>query len=159
LRFTLIKNVKQDKMMRPLLNGLLFFMLLYIPFDIFVKSHTIGLSTTAIATTLFGNADEFLDPMNKSVFLEFIHTEVFFLMMILLTLSAVYIRLLHKKSATLILTINLLMGFALLTPIALTSAYFYSTEFVSIYIVSFFVWHCIALYMILRSFWELNIAK
>ena len=158
MRFTLIKNVKQDKMMRPLLNGLLLFMLLYIIFDIFVKSETMGISTTAITTTLFGNADEFIDPMNASVFLESLHAQIFFLMMIVLTLSAVFIRLLHKKSRV-ILMINLLLGFALLTPIALLSAYFYSGEFISIYLFSFFSWHFIAFSMIVRSVWELNFVK
>ena len=144
--------------MRPIINGLLLFMLLYIPFDIMVKSHTMGLSTVTVMQTLFGNADEFLDPMNKSVFLEFIHMEIFFLMMILLSLSAVYIRLLSHKSNT-ILTINLLMGFALLTPVTLFCGYFYLAEFINLYVVSFFIWHFVALYMIIRSLWELNIAK
>jgi hypothetical protein len=53
---------------------------------------------------------------------------------------------------------NLLMFFALLSPITLTSAYFYEAEFINIYLVSFFAWHTIALYMALRSLWELNIA-
>jgi len=144
--------------MRPLLNGLLIFTLLYIPFDIFVKSNTIGITISTLSTSLFGNTDEFIDPMNKSVFLEFIHTEIFFLMMILLTLSAVYIRLLHKKS-NVILIINLLLAFALFSLITLIAAYFYSHEFIGIYLFSFFTWHLVALFMTLRSLWELNIVK
>jgi len=144
--------------MKPLLNGLLVFIMLYLVFDIFVKNHTLGLSTHTINTTLFGNADEFLDPMNKSVFLEFIHMQIFFLMMLLLTLSAVFIRLLHKKQNTLLI-MNLLMLFGILSPVMLSAAYFYSAEFTSIYLVSFFSWHIIAFYMAIKSFWELNFAK
>ncbi len=144
--------------MKPLLNGLLLFIFLYLIFDVFVKSHTMGLSIKTVSTTLFGNADEFLDPMNKSVFLEFIHMQIFFLMMILLTLSAVFVRLLHQKRNT-ILVLNIVMLFALLSPIALVAAYFYSTEFVGIYLFAFFTWHTLALYMTLASLWELNIAK
>ncbi|ADN09084.1 hypothetical protein [Sulfurimonas autotrophica] len=158
MRFTLIKNVKQDKGMKPLLNGLLIFIMLYLIFDIFVKNHTLGLSIHTVSTTLFGNADEFLDPMNKSVFLEFIHIQIFFLMMLLLTLSAVFIRLLYKKQNT-ILIMNLLMVFGILCPIALTAAYFYSAEFIGIYLVCFFSWHVIAFYMALKSLWELNFAE
>jgi len=158
LRFTLIKNVKKDKAMRPILNTLLFFILLYIPFDIYVKSHTMGISTETIMITLFGNADEFIDPMNKSVFLEFIHMQIFFLMMILLTLSAIFIRLLSQKKNT-VLVINLLMGFALITPITLFLSYFYTHDFINIYLFSFFTWHLIALYMTLHSIWELNFVK
>ncbi len=144
--------------MKPLLNGLLIFITLYLIFDIFVKSHTLGLSVTMVHTTLFGNADEFLDPMNKSVFLEFIHMQIFFLMMLLLTLSAVFIRLLHKK-AKVILTVNLVMVFGLLTPLTLFGTYFSSTEFISLYLFCFFIWHSIAFYMSSRALWELNFAK
>lgn len=144
--------------MKPLLNGLLIFITLYLTFDIFVKNHTLGLSVTTVSTTLFGNADEFLDPMNKSVFLEFIHMQIFFLMMLLLIVSAVFIRLLHKKQNTIII-MNLLMLFGILTPLTLTAAYFYSAEFIGIYLVCFFFWHIIAFYMTLKSFWELNFAK
>jgi hypothetical protein len=144
--------------MKPLLNGLLMFTILYLIFDILVKNYTLGLSVATVSTTLFGNADEFLDPMDKSVFLEFIHTQIFFLMMLLLTLSAVFIRLLHKKQNT-IITMNILMFFGILTPVTLTAAYFYSAEFTGIYLVCFFSWHIIALYMALKSFWELNFAK
>ena len=144
--------------MKPLLNGLLIFITLYLIFDIFVKSHTLGLSIQTISTTLFGNTDEFLDPMNKSVFLEFIHMQIFFLMMLLLTLSAVFIRLFSKKKTT-ILLMNLLMFFGILSPITLAAAYFYSSEFISIYLLCFFSWHIIALYMALKSLWELNLAK
>ncbi len=144
--------------MKPLLNGLLLFIFLYLLFDVFVKSHTMGLSVSSVSATLFGNADEFLDPMNKSVFLEFVHMQIFFLMMILLTLSAVFVRLLHQKRNT-ILVLNIVMLFALLSPIALVAAYFYSTEFVGIYLFAFFTWHTLALYMTLTSLWELNIAK
>ncbi len=158
MRFTLIKNVKEDKAMKPLLNGLLLFILLYILFDIFVKSHTMGLSVSTVTTTLFGNADEFLDPMNESVFLEFVHMQIFFLMMILLTLSAVYARLLHKKSKT-VLMLNILLFTALLTPLSLVAAYFYSAEFIGIYLFTFFSWHIVAFYMATASLWELNCAK
>ena len=117
-----------------------------------------GLSVSAVTTTLFGNADEFLDPMNESVFLEFVHMEIFFLMMILLTLSAVYARLLHKKSKT-VLVLNTLLLAALLTPLSLVAAYFYSAEFIGIYLFTFFSWHIVAFYMATASLWELNCAK
>ena len=144
--------------MKPLLNGLLVFIILYLIFDLFVKNHTLGLTIQTVSTTLFGNADEFLDPMNESVFLEFVHMQIFFLMMLLLTLSAVFIRLLHKKQNTLLL-MNLVMLFGVLTPATLTAAYFYSAEFTGIYLVCFFAWHILALYMALKSLWELNFAE
>ncbi len=144
--------------MKPLLNGLLLFILLYLLVDIFVKSQTLGISTSAIFTSLFGNADEFIDPMNKSVFLESLHMQIFFLMMVLLTLCAIFIRLLQQKK-NIVLTMNLVMFFGLLTPVSLGIAYFYLPSFVPVYLACFFLWHLIALYMTLSSVWELNHAK
>jgi len=158
VRFTLIKDVKQDKAMKPLLNGLLIFIMLYIVFDLFVKEHTMGLTVQTVSTTLFGNTKEFLDPMDLSVFLEFIHMQIFFLMMLLLTLSAVYLRLLYKKQNSLLI-MNLVMLFGLLTPIILAFSYFYAPSFISIYLLCFFGWHTFAFYMSIKSLWELNFAK
>ncbi|MDF1879641.1 hypothetical protein JHD46_08330, partial [Sulfurimonas sp. SAG-AH-194-C20] len=76
MRFTLIKDLKQDKAMKPLLNGLLIFMLLYFIADFFVLNDTLGLLNEDIRMTLFGNADEFIDPMDKSVFLEYLHGQI-----------------------------------------------------------------------------------
>jgi len=158
LRFTLIKDISKDNSMKPILNGLLFFTLLYIVVDIFVKKSSFGLFVVDIKTTLYGNMDEFLDPMTESTFLEFIHTEIFFLMMILLTLSAVFTRL-SKKNPFSITIINILMISGLATLLFLGLAYFINAEFIALYVISFFLWHIVALYMTLYSLWTLNFAK
>ena len=93
MKFTLIKDLKQDSLMKPILSGLLIFTLLYLIADIIVKNATVGIFITDITYSLFGNEEEFLDPMLQSTFLEFWHIEIFFIMMILLSLSAVFIRL------------------------------------------------------------------
>jgi len=155
LRFTLIKNIKQDRAMKPLLNGLLFFMLLYLLADIFVTKMTLGLFSQAISETLFGNINEFIDPMDNSVFLEYIHGQIFFMMMILLTLSAVYARLCSKKKYFMVL-INTLMISALLSLITLALTYFVHANFLNLYIVSYFLWHTIAFFMATHALWNLN---
>ena len=97
MRFTLIKDIKRDNSMKPILNGLLLFTLLYLVSDIFVTYHSFGLFAEQLRTTLFGNEEEFIDPMSQALFLEYIHTQIFFMMMLLLTLSAVFARLCSKK--------------------------------------------------------------
>ncbi len=153
MRFTLIKNLNQDKTMKPILIGLLFFTLFYIVTDIFIKYINFGLTKTTLSSTLYGNESEFIDPILFSTLLEFIHTEIFFIMMILLTLSAVFARV--SKHYTLIV-INLVMTSAIVSIISLVLAYFISDIFVVIYIGSFYIWHLIALYMSLYSIWKLN---
>lgn len=154
MRFTLIKNLEKDGAMRPILSGLLIFMFLYLVVDIFVKEANFGLFTESVASTLFGDEEEYLDPISKASFLEFIHTEIFFIMMILLTLSAVFVRLCSKSKVNLLL-LNVVMVFALASLISLGGAYFYSSLFISFYVWSFFIWHIGAFYMIVYSLWKL----
>ena len=140
--------------MRPILSGLLIFISLYIFADFFVKNATIGLSSSAVNTKLFGNMDEFIDPMMQSVFLEHLHTETFFIMMILLTLSAVFMRLFAERAFALTL-LNITMLSALLSLIAIGLSYYVTASFVHLYVISFFVWHIAALLMSLLSLWRL----
>jgi len=154
LRFTLIKDLKKDKGMQPILIGLLLFIVLYIFADFVVKYSSIGLFSDALTLTILGDADQFLDPINKSSFLELIHAEIFFLMMILLTLSAVFMRL-HATKKYSILVLNVTMISAIFSLITLTLSYFVSINFINLYVVSYFTWHIGALYMSLLSFWGL----
>lgn len=152
MKFTLINNIKKDNAMRLILTGFLSFILLYIISDILVKYFSFGISVDAVSITLFGNADEFIDPITKSSFLEFWHTEIFFMMMLLLTLSAVFIRLANRSRT---LMTNTLMISAITSLVAIALAYFISAIFVYIYVITFFIWHLSAIYMILYSFWKL----
>lgn len=152
MRFTLIKDLKKDTTMKPILVGLLLFTLLYLISDIFVKESSFGISIDTVNTSLFGNEEEFIDPLSKSSFLEFWHMQIFFMMMILLTLSAVFVRLVSKAK---LLLLNLLMISALLSLVSLFGAFFLSGAFVQIYVVTFFAWHIFAIYMILASLWSL----
>ena len=138
--------------MRLILTGFLTFILLYILSDILVKYSSFGLFGDKINLTLFGSEEEYIDPMSKASFLEFWHTEIFFIMMILLTLGAVFIRL--AKNSRVLVT-NILMISAIASLVALGLSYFISPFFVNIYVATFFLWHLTALYMILYSLWRL----
>lgn len=152
MRFTLIKDIKQDSIMKPVLTFLLLFTLLYIIVDIFVKNLNFGISYYDVHNTLFGNADEFLEPMEQGVFLEFWHMEIFFSMMILFTLCAVYIRLSTSNS---IISTSLLMLSALVSLISIILAFYFSDFFIYIYLSCYFTWHLVAFYMIIISLGKL----
>jgi hypothetical protein len=92
--------------MSLILKGFLVFILLFLVSDIIVMNSSFGISPQSLSTTLFGNEEEFIDPINESSFLEFWHTQIFFIMMILLTLNAIFTRV--AKRSRIILT-NLLM--------------------------------------------------
>ena len=154
MRFTLIKDIKKDRAMRPILATLLAFMFLYLLADIFVKEAGFGLFYVELSSTLFGNEEEFLEPITRASFLEFIHAEIFFIMMLLLTLSAVFVRLSNKSNTTL-LVLNLVTLSALSSLIFLALSYFYLAFFLYLYIYTFFIWHLGACYMVLYSLWKL----
>jgi len=155
VRFTLVKDLKKDKTMRPILNGLTLFTLLYLITDIFVKHSSFGVFARDVSLTLFGSEEEFIDPLTQASFLEFWHMEIFFMMMILLTLSAVYIRLSQKSSLRLFI-LNIVMIFAISSLLSLVLSYFVSPLFVYLYTFSYLLWHIVAIYMSLYSLWYLN---
>lgn len=155
MRFTLIKDLKKDKSMNPILKGLLVFIVLYLIVDVFLKEHTMGLIPKDILHTLFGNMDEYVDPMSEALFLEFIHMEIFFEMMMLLTLNAVFTRLMYLKPLSLFVS-NITLITAILSLITIALTYFYAQVFVFVYVISFFIWHIGAFYMALSSLWRLQ---
>ena len=155
MKFTLIKNLSQDSLMKSILNGLLTFIALYILSSAFVKHFSFGLFPSEIYSTLFGNEEQFIDPLTTSTLLEYWHSEIFFTMMVLLTLSTIFIRT-NKESPIYIHTIMIM---AIISIISLPITYFISKNFVNIYSFSTLLWYFTALIMILKSLWKLNFAK
>lgn len=158
MRFTLIKDLRKDKTMRPILSGLLIFTLVYLISDILVKYLNFGISPDALHLTLFGDEEQYIDPLSQASFLEFWHVEIFFMMMILLTLSAVFIRLSKQETHKIVVT-NIVMLSAIISLISLAMSFFVSEVFIEIYVVCFFIWHSFAIYMIFYSLWNLYYDK
>jgi len=138
--------------MKLILTSFLSFILLYLISDIIVKYYTFGVFPDTIKVTLFGNEEEFIDPITKASFLEFWHVEIFFMMMILLTLSAIFIRLANRSR---VVMTNMLMISAIISLITLALSYFTASFFIYIYVFTFFIWHLSSIYMIFYSFWKL----
>ena len=155
MRFTLIKNITQDTLMVPILSGLLLFSLLYLVADVAVKYSGFGLFKESINLTLFGDEEQFIDPLTSSSFLEFWHMEIFFIMMLLFTLSALYIRLSHAGKADLII-VNTTMLSAFGTLVFLFVSFYTSVNLLELYVACFFLWHILAVYMSIYSLWRLH---
>lgn len=144
MRFTLLKDLKQDRVMRPVLTGLLLFCILYLLSDLLVKQSSFGLLPQKIFLTLYGNEEEFVDPISEASLLEFWHTDIFFVMMLLFTLSTVCIRLCNASKLSLI-GVNVMLLSALLSLSALPLAYYFSQSFVYLYAAGSLLWHLTAL--------------
>jgi small-conductance mechanosensitive channel len=154
LRFLLVKDLKKDKNFKAPLSVLLIFTTLYLIADIFVKHSTLGLFPSTVVSSLFGDEEQYIEPMELSVFLEFWHMEIFIYMMILLTLSAVFIRVFeNSKTSVTISHINMILAFVSLVSIAL--AYFYTPALVYLYSGSFLLWHILSLYICIVSLYRI----
>jgi len=71
-------------------------------------------------------------------------------MMILFTLSAVYIRLAQASKIS-IVVVNLMMISAIVALVSLPMAYFLSSSYIMVYVISFFTWHICAFFSVLSS--------
>ncbi len=154
MKFTLVKDLRHDPLMRPLLGGLLLFVILFLGADIAVKQAQFGLTPAQLETTLYGDEARYVEPLTQHFLLEHLHADIFFIMMVLLTLSAVYARLCRHKNLRLVM-INAVMMAALSATAFLPLAYFVSDLFVLPYIVAFFAWHLGAFWLALASLYYL----
>ena len=156
MRFTLVKDLRSDVLMRPLLSGLLLFIILFLTGDILLKREFIGLDMTAVSTTLYGNEEEFIEPLSPFTLLEHLHADIFFIMMTLLTLGAVYARVCPRKRLATVF-IHLVMLAALGAVVFLALAYFKGAAFILPWLASFWLWHALALFMAAAALMRLHL--
>lgn len=144
--------------MRPLLSGLMLFTGAFLVADIFLKDQHIGLSIKTISQTLYGNEELFAEPVSEHFVLELLHSDIFFMMMVLLTLSAVYARLCpFKRVAVVVINIAMLAGLSDIVLFAL--AYFRGSAYIFPWLGAFWIWHAAALFMAAASMLYLNVRR
>lgn len=152
MKFTLVKDLRQDVLMRPILIALLLFFIPYFLGDIFLVQTQFGANYEALYKTYYGFEEEFIDPLSLRAILEYTHQKIFFVMMTLLSLSAIYIRL-NKKSAFMIVILNITLLSAFLTQLLFILSFYY--EMLLFYYLLFYIWHIMALYMTLISLYRI----
>lgn len=144
MKFTLIKDLKKDKIMKPILSSVLLFSILYIISDFFVKYNNFGITPDIIKLTVLGDEEQFLDPLGKNIFLEFWHIEIFSIMMVCFIVCTIYIRL-SNGSKRALFVVNTLLISAILSLVLLPVLYFYSAAFIYPYLFTFYLWHILIL--------------
>lgn len=150
MKFTLVKELREDALMRPLLAGLLFFALLFLGADALLKSEQLGLEPSALAATLYGDEESYVDPIPATSLLEQVHASLFFMMFTLLTLGATYIRLTGVgRFRTVPLHASMLAAMA--EPALLLLAFYQGDAFLLPWLGAFWLWHAGALFMALAS--------
>lgn len=146
MKFTLLKDIRQDPLMRPLLLGLLVFIILFFVSDIYLKHEQIGVTTAAAIMTFSGDEATFTDPISLSALLEILHGDIFFMMMSLMMLCAVYARL-GNGSRRVGYLIHLTMSAALLSLVAMIAAQQFQGVLIALWVGLFWTWHTAALWM------------
>ena len=156
MKFTLVKDLREDALMRPLLSGLMLFSGAFLVADVFLKRDHIGLDRRTLSDTLYGNEAEFVEPVSEHFLLELLHSDIFFMMMTLLTLSAVYARLSpSKRLAALLINVSMLAAVADVVLLALS--FYRGSGYLLPWLGAFWTWHAAALYMAAASFVNLNV--
>ncbi len=155
MKFTLIKDIRKDRFMRPILSFLVLFLTLYLLSDMFVKYSSFGIFPNQVFITLYGDEQQFVDAISESVFLEYWHTEIFFSMMTLFLLATIYIRVSNASTVTAI-SVNIMMLSSIFALVSLLLAFYGFSFMVYIYVTCFGIWHFVAVLCaldILRRFY------
>lgn len=145
MKFTLIKDLRSNALMRYILLFFSLFIALYLLLDSINHANIIGTHATAIKHTIFGNEEEFLEPISYTSLLEYAHQSIFTVMMLLFTQSAIFIRLFAKRAYCRPI-LHVTMISALLTQILLLSLPLHPS-LVYLYITGFYLWHLLSLVM------------
>ncbi len=155
MKFTLNNDYHKSRLMNSLLSGLLLFSLFFLSADLVLKSDHYGYTPEQISTMVYGDADEFIEPIPFISLLEGLHADIFFAMMSLLTLGAIYGRVGRSKTLRIVL-INIMMFSALVSLAAPLMVYFISGKWIVVWMASFIIWHASAFFIAIISFFRLK---
>jgi len=153
MKFLVTKDLAHSTLLNYLMVGVAVAILLYLGLDTVLHAYVIGLDIESVSMTLFGDVENFVEPILIDSLLLQVHIDLFMTLFALLILASIYIRLYTDKAMTKWM-VHLLFILGMLAPASLLLAYFVSASFVSIWLISFMLWHllaCIAAIMILKK--------
>jgi hypothetical protein len=160
MKFTLNNDLRHNLLMRRLIAGLVFFILLFLTLDLVYKAYHIGLMPSEVSSYLFGHEESFVDPVDFTALLESVHADIFFIMMVLLTLGAVFGRLFgSRRHAPLLIHITMSAAFiAMIAPLAAYGIAPYERSIalfvVPFWIAALYIWHFGAIFMSVVSLFK-----
>ncbi len=143
MKFLVTKDLAHSTLLTYLMSAVVCMLLLYIGFDAVLHAYVIGLDMHSVSVTLFGDAENFVEPILIDSLLLQVHIDLFMTLFTLLILSSIYIRLYSSKAMTKWI-VHLLFILGMLAPVTLILAYFVSALFTAIWLMSFILWHVLA---------------
>jgi len=140
MKFLVTKDLEHSTLLTYLMSSVVFMILLYLGFDIVLHAYVIGLDMQSISVTLFGDIENFVEPVLIDSLLLQVHIDLFMTLFAVMILSSVYIRLYSSKATTRWI-MHFLFILGILSPLALLLSYFVSESFTLMWLVSFLLWH------------------
>ena len=155
MKFLVTKDLAHSTLLSYLMGSVVFAILLYLGLDTVLHAYIIGLDMHSVSVTLFGDAENFVEPILIDSLLLQVHIDLFMTLFALLILSSIFIRLYSDKVMTKWI-VHLLFIMGMLAPATLLLTYLISASFTAIWLISFILWHVLAFIvalMILKKLW------
>jgi len=146
MKFLLNKDLEYSTLIKNLMAGVIFALFFFFFLDIGLHAYVLGLDVSTLSTTLFGNPDEFIEPILIDTLLLQVHIDLFTALFSLMIVASIYIRFHSQKVMTKWL-VHALFLLGLLAPVLLMIAYFTNVWFATIWLVTFILGHLLAMWM------------
>lgn len=146
MKFLVSKDLAHSTLLRHLMTGVVFALFFYWVLDIVLHAYVLGLDVTTLSTTLYGNNEEFIEPILIDTLLLQVHIDLFMSLFAIMIVASIYIRIYSTKVMTKWL-VHLLFILGLLSPILLMVAYFTTVGFIYVWLVSFVLGHILGMSM------------
>ena len=140
MKFLVTKDLAHSSLLGNLMAGVTVAIFFYFVLDIVLHAYVIGLDITSTSTTLFGNTEEFIEPVLIDTLLLQVHIDLFMSLFAIMIVASIYIRLNSTKVLTKWL-VHTLFILGLLAPLLLMVAYFTNVIFVYLWLGSFILGH------------------
>jgi len=154
MKFLVSKNFHSNATFKLLIAFYTVLLFFYFLGDLFYLGHFFGSDTLSVLSTLKGNEEEYIEPLDFIVLLEHMHISLFLGIISLFTTMAIVLRLSLRNTHKHILII-MSMSSLLLSFLALFAVYFVSDIFVYGFFYGTIAWHALGMYALLLIFKEL----
>ncbi len=146
MKFLVTKDLAHSTLLGNLMAGVVVAIFFYLVLDIVLHAYVIGLDVSTVSTTLFGNTEEFIEPILIDTLLLQVHIDLFMSLFAIMIVTSIYIRL-HSTKVLTKLLVHLLFILGLLAPLLLMVSYFTSVSFIYLWLACFMIGHLLGMSM------------
>lgn len=144
MKFILTHDLKKNNPLKTTISLYLFFLSMALLGDIYLKTMFLGLDAQSILTTIIGDENEYIDPLERVELWQMVHIESFMAMMFFMMIFALLVRI-NKKSYFYIMGVSSFLIIASYILLLLIDSLFIA----KLWMVFHYSWHTLLLIMIL----------